>query len=187
MLFRKKKGLTLSFYIAIPIILLVIILALVFKENFANFTASIKDFISVNFGWYYLLLVGIIVILCFVLIALPIGKIKLGNPNSKPEHGMISWIAMLFSAGMGIGLVFYGAAEPLSHFAASAPEAKLYSEQALSDAFKYSFFHYGIHAWAVYAIVALALAYFRFRKKERFLISATLKPLFGKKNGWYCR
>lgn len=88
---------------------------------------------------------------------------------------------MLFSAGMGIGLVFYGAAEPLSHFAISAPEADPGSIQALQDSLKYCFFHWGFSAWAVYAVVALALAYFKFRKREKSLLSVTLKPLFGTK------
>ena len=86
---------------------------------------------------------------------------------------------MLFSAGMGIGLVFWGAAEPLSHFASSSPEAEVGSSEALRDAFRYSFFHWGISAWVIYGLVAAALAYFRFRKKEKTLISVTLKPLFG--------
>jgi glycine betaine transporter len=86
---------------------------------------------------------------------------------------------MLFSAGMGIGLVFWGAAEPLSHYAVSAPQGQVATQEALEDAFKYTFFHWGIHAWAVYAVVALALAYFKFRKKEKSLISVTLKPILG--------
>ena len=91
----------------------------------------------------------------------------------------MSWLAMLFSAGMGIGLVFWGAAEPLSHFASSSPEAEVGSSEALRDAFRYSFFHWGISAWVIHGLVAAALAYFRFRKKEKTLISVTLKPLFG--------
>lgn len=73
---------------------------------------------------------------------------------------------MIFSAGMGIGLVFYGAAEPLSHYAISTVRATPGSQEALADAFRYTFFHWGIHAWAIYALIALALAYFGFRKKR---------------------
>ena len=113
------------------------------------------------------------------------GQIKLGEPDSKPEYSTGSWIAMLFSAGMGIGLVFYGAAEPLSHFANKTPHAAPGSQQAMADSFQFTFFHWGIHAWAVYGIVAMALAYFGFRKEEKYLLSVTLKPLFGKKtDGW---
>jgi len=139
----------------------------------------IRDGVIQSCGWFYLLTVLFLVFVCFVLMLSPVGKIRLGDPGSRPEYSTVSWIAMLFSAGMGIGLVFYGAAEPLSHYALQAPEAALYSQEALRDAFKYSFLHYGIHAWAIYAIIGLAIAYFQFRKKESTLISATLKPLFG--------
>ncbi len=139
----------------------------------------IREALSYNCGWFYLLIVLLLVGVCLILLLSPAGKIRLGDPGSRPEYSTFSWIAMLFSAGMGIGLVFYGAAEPLSHYAIQAPEAELYSQEALKDAFKYSFFHYGIHAWAIYAVVGLAIAYFQFRKKESTLLSSTLKPLFG--------
>ncbi len=94
-----------------------------------------------------------------------------------PEHSTISWIAMIFSAGMGIGLVFYGAAEPLSHYAISTVRATPGSQEALADAFRYTFFHWGIHAWAIYALIALALAYFGFRKKREISFIGYLKAL----------
>lgn len=156
-----------------------ILAALLFPTKLSRVTHGIRAFLGVNFGALYLLLASVIVGVCLYCILSPFGKIRLGDPDSRPEHNTITWLAMLFSAGMGIGLVFYGAAEPLSHFAVSAPRAELYSAEALADAMQYSFLHYGINAWAIYAIVALALAYFHFRKKERFLISVTLKPLIG--------
>lgn len=174
-----KTDVTLSFWIALVAILLIVILSLLFSSNIESFTETIRHALSYNAGWFYLLVVLFLVGVCLILLLSPAGKIRLGDPGSRPEYSTISWIAMLFSAGMGIGLVFYGAAEPLSHYAISAPEAELYSQEALKDAFKYSFFHYGIHAWAIYAIVGLAIAYFQFRKKESTLLSSTLKPLFG--------
>ncbi|MBO1912254.1 BCCT family transporter, partial [Microvirga sp. 3-52] len=93
----------------------------------------------------------------------------------------VTWIAMLFSAGMGIGLVFYGAAEPLSHYAISPATADPNTAAAFKEGLRQSFFHWGFHVWAMYAIVALSLAFFQFRKGEPGLISATLKPIFGKK------
>jgi len=176
---QKKTSVTLAFWVALAAVILLVVLSLVFSNGIETITGTIRDNISSNFGWFYLLTVLALVGVCLVLILSPVGKIRLGDPGSRPEYSTVSWIAMLFSAGMGIGLVFYGAAEPLSHYAIQAPEAELYSREALRDAFKYSFFHYGIHAWAIYAIVALAIAYFQFRKKESTLLSATLKPLFG--------
>lgn len=177
---RKKLDVTLSFWIALIAVVIVVALALGFSGGFEDFTGMIRKAISRNFSWFYLLTVMLLIGICLILMISPMGKIHLGDPSSRPEYGTISWIAMLFSAGMGIGLVFYGAAEPLSHYAIQAPEADLYTQQAMRDAFKYSFFHYGIHAWAIYAIIGLAIAYFQFRKKESTLLSATLKPLFGK-------
>ncbi|MCR5415829.1 MAG: BCCT family transporter [Pseudobutyrivibrio sp.] len=174
-----KTDVTLSFWIALIAISLIVISSLVFSTRIEAFTGIIRESLSRDFGWFYLLMVLLLVGVCIFLMLSPIGKIRLGDPGSRPEYSTISWLAMLFSAGMGIGLVFYGAAEPLSHFAIQAPEAELYSQEALQDAFKYSFFHYGIHAWAIYAIIGLAIAYFLFRKKESTLLSSTLKPLLG--------
>ncbi len=179
-LFRPAKlEVTLAFWIALAAVAIVVMCALFFSAGFESVTSMVRQNISYGAGWFYLLTVMALVGVCFVLMMSPIGKIRLGDPDSRPGYSTVSWIAMLFSAGMGIGLVFYGAAEPLSHYAVMAPEAELHSRKALLDAFKYSFFHYGIHAWAIYAVVSLAIAYFQFRKKESTLLSATLKPLFG--------
>lgn len=176
----KRLNVSPAFWIAAAAVMIIILCALIFTSAFESFTEILRNSISHNFGWFYLLTIMLLVGVSVYLILSPAGKIRLGDPDSRPEYSTLSWIAMLFSAGMGIGLVFYGAAEPLSHYAVQAPEAAEFSREALHDAFKYSFLHYGIHAWAIYAIVALALAYFQFRKKERTLLSVTLKPLFGK-------
>jgi len=175
-----RSKVTPAFWIAAAVVLLVILCALFFSSATEEITGRLRKILTGQFGWFYLLTVIVLVGVSVYLILSPMGKIRLGDPDSRPEYSTISWIAMLFSAGMGIGLVFYGAAEPLSHYAVQAPEAESFSREALHDAFKYSFLHYGIHAWAIYAIVALSLAYFQFRKKEHTLVSATLKPLFGK-------
>lgn len=169
------------FWATMSISCLLALLGMIFPNQLQTLTDTIKNSITTNFGWLYLLLVTIFLAFCLFFIISPIGQIKLGNPGSKPEHSTLSWIAMMFSAGMGIGLVFYGAAEPLSHFAVSAPYGNEGSQEALSNAFRYTFFHWGLHAWAVYALVALALAYFGFRKQEKYLLSVTLKPLLGSK------
>jgi len=169
------------FWVSICMVIVVVLLGSVFSTDFQLITERVRNYISTYLGWSYLLLVTGTVFFCLLLILSPVGQIRLGDPDSKPEYSKLSWIAMLFSAGMGIGLVFWGAAEPLSHYAVSAPQDQVGSQEALANAFKYTFFHWGIHAWAVYAVVALALAYFKFRKKEKSLISVTLKPIFGQK------
>lgn len=158
---------------------ILVLMGVAIPKQFQKFTANLRDAITVNFGWFYLLLVTAILLFCIFIIVNPVGQIRLGNPNSKPEHNTVSWIAMMFSTGMGIGLVFYGAAEPLSHYAVSTPNAPKGTKEALADSFRFTFFHWGIHAWAIYALVGLALAYFGFRKQEKSLLSVTLKPLLG--------
>lgn len=180
---EKKTGkhVTSVFWISISMVIVVVLLGSAFSTGFQAVTGHIRNFIGNYLGWYYLLLVTGIVFFCVIVIISPVGQIRLGDPDSKPEYSKLSWIAMLFSAGMGIGLVFWGAAEPLSHYAVSAPEGQVGTQKALADSFRYTFFHWGIQAWAVYAVVALSLAYFKFRKKEKSLISVTLKPIFGQK------
>ena len=168
------------YFLSLGLLSVLVLLGILIPEPFQKFTGLLCDKITTNLGWFYLLLVTGILIFCIFLIVSPIGQITLGDPNSKPDHDTKSWIAMMFSAGMGIGLVFYGAAEPLSHFAVLTPNAPAGSQEALADALRFTFFHWGIHAWAVYALIGLALAYFGFRKKENYLLSVTLKPLLGK-------
>ncbi|OXS79978.1 glycine betaine uptake BCCT transporter [Domibacillus enclensis] len=154
-------------------------------DSFGAMTANVQGFITSAFGWYYLILVSIVVLFCLVLVFSPIGQIRLGQPGEKPEYSTATWFAMLFSAGMGIGLVFWGAAEPLSHYAISSPLSEPGTDAALRESMRYSFFHWGLHAWAIYAVVALSLAYSQFRKGEPGLISRTLKPVLGKyAEGW---
>lgn len=162
------------------IVAIVVIIGAVLPGQFDYVTNTIKLWITDKLGWYYLILTTFIVFFCVFLIFSPIGKLKLGKPNDKPEFNTISWFAMLFSAGMGIGLVFYGAAEPMADFAAP-PNADPKTTAAYTEALRSTFFHWGFHAWAIYGVVALALAYAQFRKGEPGLISRTLRPILGNK------
>lgn len=151
-------------------------------KQLESVTEKITTFISVNFGWYYLIIVMLMLVFCVYLIFSRYGNIKLGKEHDKPEFSLISWFAMLFSAGMGMGLVFWTTAEPISHAFVNTPGAEAGSEEAIKEGLQYSFFHWGVHAWAVYGIVALVLAYFKFHRDSPGLISATLVPLFGEKS-----
>lgn len=160
------------------IVFAIVLVGVLIPKQFGGITSSITAWITSTLGWYYLILTTVIVFFCVFLIFSPIGKLKLGRPNDKPEFNTVSWFAMLFSAGMGIGLVFYGAAEPIAHFA-SPPNADPKSTEAFTESLRSTFFHWGFHAWAVYGIVALALAYSQFRKGEPGLLSKTLRPILG--------
>ncbi len=174
------KQTTSVFYVSAIILLLFVIVGVVAPQSFENVTANTEGFITNTFGWYYLIIVTAFVAICLYLMVSPVGKIKLGKPEDKPEFSRPTWVAMLFSAGVGIGLVFYGTAEPISHYALQSPTGETGTNAAVRDAMQYTFFHWGIHAWAVYGLVGLSLAYFMFRHGNPGLISTTLKPILGK-------
>ncbi|WP_217589701.1 glycine betaine uptake BCCT transporter [Lentibacillus saliphilus] len=169
------------FYITLALVAISVILGAVFPNAVKLITGNIKEFVATSFGWYYMLLMSVMVLLSIILAVSPYGKVRLGRDDERPDFSTPTWIAMLFSAGMGIGLVFYGAAEPISHYVTNAPFSKEGSPEAFKEGLSASYFHWGLHVWAMYAMVALSLAYFQFRKQEPGLISATLKPLFGDK------
>ncbi|ENH96224.1 glycine betaine transporter [Gracilibacillus halophilus YIM-C55.5] len=166
-------------YISIFLLSILVLTGVIIPELLEKVTANIKSLFANAFGWYYLILVAVVVISCLYLLMSPVGRIKLGKQDEGPEFSRPTWIAMLFSAGMGIGLVFYGTSEPISHYAISSPTGEIGTDQAIKDALRFTFFHWGIHAWSIYSIVALAIAYFHFRHDHLNLISATLQPLFG--------
>ncbi|PTF41937.1 choline transporter [Staphylococcus cohnii] len=174
------KKLSSVFIYSIIITAIVVLLGAIFPNQFNEIGTNITGWITEYFGWYYMVIVALMIFFCVFLIFSPIGKLKLGKPEDKPEFNTISWFAMLFSAGMGIGLVFWGAAEPISHFV-SPPSGDPQSATAYKEALRGAFMQWGFHAWAVYGVVALALAYFQFRKNEPALISKTLRPIFGNK------
>lgn len=177
------KKVTNVFYISGIIVLLFIIWGIIPADvmpngNLNNVTTIIQGFLVDKFGWFYLISATLFVVFAIYLIFSKYGRIRLGRPGEKPEYSYITWFAMLFSAGMGIGLVFWGAAEPLSHFH-TPPYGDPATSEAAKTAMQYSFFHWGVHPWATYAVVALALAYFKFRKQAPGVVSAVLEPLFG--------
>lgn len=150
-----------------------------------NFQALFSFFIT-NLGWLYLFLTMLFLVFCLVLAFSKYGQIRLGKDDEKPEFSTPAWFAMLFAAGMGIGLIFWGAAEPIYHFA-GPPFADPGTKEAAVEAMRYSFFHWGLHPWACYGVVAMALAYFQFRRGMPGLISSTFLPLLGEKGikgGW---
>ena len=153
-------------------------------NQLAQVTGSIQTWLLDAFGWFYLLCAVGLLVTAVMLIFSRYGDIPLGRDGEKPEFPLLTWFAMLFSAGMGIGLVFWGVAEPTAHFydpPFGAPE----TPEAASLALQYSFFHWGLQPWAIYTMVAMCLAYFQFRKGEPGLISASCKPLLkGYAQGW---
>ena len=130
-----------------------------------------------NFGWFYLWLVFALVVMCLVLAFSRYGDLKLGDEDEEPEFSVGAWFSMLFAAGMGIGLVFWGVAEPVSHYGTPPPGILPGTPEAANAAMRYSFFHWGLHPWAVYSVVALAIAFFQFRRGGSALVSTAVASL----------
>ncbi len=172
------KKLTSVFYISISLSIIFILWGALAPNHLERVATNLQISLQVKFGWLYHLIVGMILLFSIYLALSKYGKIKLGKDNEKPEYSTFSWFAMLFSAGMGIGLVFWGVAEPLSHYY-EPPIGDAQSQVAAKNALPLTFFHWGLHLWAIYALVALSLAYFKFRRNLPGTISATFYPLFG--------
>lgn len=169
------------FYITAALIIIVVLLGALFPAQTETITTELNAFLTTVFGWYYMWVMLGFIALGFFIAFSPYGKIRLGKDDEKPDFSTPSWIAMLFSAGLGIGLVFYGAAEPLFHSFSDTPLSEPGSDQAIKEGLAFTHFHYGLHGWAMYGLVALALAFFQFRKGEPGLISSTLRPILGEK------
>ncbi|RSK25743.1 BCCT family transporter [Bacillus sp. HMF5848] len=146
--------------------------------NLANVTTKLQGAIIDKFGWFYLLSATGFLVFVLVLVFTKYGNIRLGKDSDRPDYTYLSWFAMLFSAGMGIGLVFWGVSEPMYHYF-DPPVGEGETAEAARAALRYSFFHWGLHPWAIYAVIALALAYFQFRKGAPGVISSILRPVLG--------
>jgi len=168
------------FYTAAVLILLLVSYTVLFQEQSQTLFDHIQHWIIVNVSWFYILTVALILIGVVFLAVSRYGDIKLGPDHSEPDYRNASWFAMLFSAGMGIGLMFFGVAEPVMHFT-TPPVGDPGTVQAAKEAMKLTFFHWGLHAWAIYAIVALILAYFSFRHDLPLTLRSALYPLIGER------
>ncbi|TLS36156.1 BCCT family transporter [Pseudalkalibacillus caeni] len=164
------------FWVSAIVITLIVIWGAAAPQGFAKIAGSVYNFTTNEFGWFYLLSVIFFVLFCLYLAIGKYGKVKLGKEGDKPEYSYFTWVGMLFSAGFGVGLVFWGVAEPMTHFA--NPPFGLGveggTEEAARTAMRYSFFHWGIHQWSVFTVVGLAMSYFQYKKERRSLISETI-------------
>lgn len=177
---RSKSKLGIVFWVSGTIILLAAIVAAIFPNYVQIYSESVYGWIANYFGWFFMLSVfGFGVFLIFLALS-PYGRIKLGGDNSKPEFSFRSWVGMLFSAGLGVGLVFFGVAEPMSHYMISPfVGGKTESFEAARTAMGYSFFHWGISQWSIFGVAGLAIGYNQYRKQKDGLVSTSLEPLFG--------
>ncbi|MFQ3545129.1 BCCT family transporter [Halobacillus rhizosphaerae] len=177
----KKNVLTPVFIISSIVVLILVIIGAVNPEGFGTVATKLFNFTTADFGWFYLLSVFGFVIFLIALALSKYGKIRLGPPDSRPEYPFFTWIGMLFSAGFGAGLVFWGVAEPMSHFFKTPFDGlEAQSDEAARVAMGYAFFHWGISQWSVFAIVGMMIAFLQFRKGKNGLISTAVEPVVGK-------
>ena len=168
------------FYGSAALIAALVIFASIFPKSSQEFFGQVQGWIVENVSWFYILTLALILFATVFLAASRYGDIKLGPDHSEPDYKNASWFAMLFSAGMGIGLMFFGVAEPVMHFIAP-PVGDPNTIEAAKEAMKLTFFHWGLHAWAVYAVVALILAFFSYRHGLPLTLRSALYPLIGER------
>ncbi len=179
-----------------------VVFTLFMPELAGSTFSSMFSFVTKGFDWFFLGAADIFVIVCLAIVVSPYGKIRLGGPDAKPDFTYKSWFAMLFAAGMGIGLMFYGVSEPLSHFSSSMGGISVGEDGVRTDwaplgaaggneaeavrlGMAASIFHWGLHPWAIYAIVALSLALFSYNKGLPLTIRSAFYPIFGERVwGW---
>ncbi|WP_424494646.1 BCCT family transporter [Salinimicrobium sp. GXAS 041] len=168
------------FFTSSIFIIISIALTLIFEEQAENYFNEIQDFISNTVGWFFVLCVNVFLIFVLYLAFSKYGNIRIGGKDARPEFKTLSWFAMLFSAGMGIGLLFWSIAEPVTHFM-NPPLTEGGTPLAAQEAMNFTFLHWGFHAWGVYALVGLSLAYFTYSHGLPLTIRSVFYPLLGDK------
>ncbi len=178
-----------------------VLITLMFQEGATAFFGWLRPFLTSTFDWFFLSSANIFVLFCLFLLVSPFGRIRLGGADAKPDYSYLGWFAMLFAAGMGIGLMFFGVSEPMSHFASSmggttvengvrtdwAPLGAAAGDAAAARdlGMAATIFHWALHPWAIYAVVALALAFFTFNRGLPLTLRSAFYPLFGERVwGW---
>jgi choline/glycine/proline betaine transport protein len=168
------------FFSASAVIFMLVAITVMFPTDMEALFSDVQKTLIDTAGWFYVLSVAGILVAVVYLCVSRHGHIKLGPDHAQADYSQLTWLAMLFSAGMGIGLMFFGVAEPVMHYVAP-PTADPYSVEATREALKMTFFHWGLHGWAIYAVVALILAYFSFRHNLPLTLRSALHPLIGEK------
>lgn len=187
---RHERGMSLIpaprvFWPALILLGVFLALALTMPERMGDVLAAANTTVVGDLGWYYVLIVASFVVFCIWLALSPMGDVVLGRQHEEAEFSLKSWFSMLFAAGMGIGLVFWGVAEPLNHYAAPPPGTRDTVDARAREAMDTTFLHWGLHAWAIYVIVGLAVAYTVHRRGRPISLRWTLEPVLGDRvKGW---
>ena len=170
------------FFVSAGLIMLFVVVSMMFPDASKAALESTKNWIQVVFDWLLVSSSNLFLLFCLTLVALPVGKIRLGGADAVPDFSLLSWLAMLFAAGMGIGLMFWGVAEPAAYYTdwyGTPLDIAPHTTEARTAALGATMYHWGLHAWAIYAVVALALAFFAYNKGLPLTIRSTFYPLLG--------
>jgi choline/glycine/proline betaine transport protein len=168
------------FFTSAIIVIITITLTLLFKDKAEQHFTEIQAFVANKAGWFFILSVNVFLVFMIYLAFSKYGQIRIGGQTARPEFKTLSWFAMLFSAGMGIGLLFWSISEPIYHYL-SPPMAAGETAEAAKEAMKFTFLHWGFHAWAIYALVGLSLAYFTYSRGLPLTIRSVFYPFLGDK------
>jgi len=168
------------FSVSALLILIFIVITLAYHDQMLGVFTKIQESISDGAGWFFVLCVNLFLVFSIYLAFGPFAKLKLGGKDDKPEFSTLGWFSMLFSAGMGIGLLFWSVAEPIYHFS-NQPIVQDTDARAANEAMGFTFLHWGLHAWGIYAMVGLALGYFAFNMKLPLSIRSVFYPMLGEK------
>mgnify|MGYP006285556277 CR=1 FL=1 len=162
------------------VIILGVLLTLIMGDTAESIFGAMQSWISNFTGWFFVLVMNVVLVFCFGLIFTRYGELRIGGPDAEPEFSTLGWFAMLFSAGMGIGILFYGVAEPMFHYVGN-PFTDPGTADSAQKAMDLTFLHWGFHPWAVYALVGLGLAFFGFSEGLPLSIRNVFYPLLGDK------
>lgn len=172
------------FGISAALIIFFITMTLGFPQEAGKALNNSKDWVINHFDWFFMIAINIMILFCLLLVISPLGKIRLGGREAKPEYSLLSWFCMLFASGVGIGLLFWGVAEPVAYYTdwyGTPLNVSARTSEAENLALAASLYHWGIHGWATYGIVGLALAFFSYNKGLPFTIRSAFYPIFGER------
>ena len=176
------------FVVSAVLILLFVILSLIFPEQANSMLGATREWLGETFDWLFLSAGNLFVLFCIALILLPVGSIRLGGDDAKPDFSLFSWFSMLFAAGMGIGLMFWSVAEPVGYFTewfGTPLNVEGFTDESKTAALGATMYHGGLHPWAIYGVVALSLAFFAYNKGLPLTIRSCFYPLLGDRVwGW---
>src|SRR5699024_3367471 len=176
---ETKQKYSLVLYVSAILVAMFVVWGLFSPSSLQEVASSALDWMINTFGWFYMLITAFFVLFVIVLAISPLGNIKLGKADDEPEFSWFSWIGMLFAAGIGVGFVFWGVAEPVLHYIKPPVGYEPETTESAIAGLRYGTFHWALHPWAIFSIVGLTLAYVQFRLNRPALISSAFYPLLG--------